>query len=155
MTVKYFLLFVAVYVNYCFTYTPDLTCRRKNEHYECGSACQTTCATLGDVCPIGNNKCVHACYCDEGFARNDYGTCIPEPECFKAPTTDSPQLRNSQDNDKLTTPSRKNARKRRLNFMGITFCSKPFKFINDANTTTFKCKECPGFGFFLGTNKTY
>ena len=31
-----------------------LVCNRPNEEYRCGSACQTTCATLGQRCPIMN-----------------------------------------------------------------------------------------------------
>ncbi|KAH0948344.1 hypothetical protein HN011_009230 [Eciton burchellii] len=31
-----------------------LNCDRPNEEYQCGSACQTTCRTLGKLCPIIN-----------------------------------------------------------------------------------------------------
>ncbi|XP_022816594.1 inducible metalloproteinase inhibitor protein-like [Spodoptera litura] len=79
MSVKLFLLCVTISVNY--VTSAGLVCDRENEHYECGSACQTTCATLGTVCPIVNIRCNDACYCDEGFARDDNGICIPEGEC--------------------------------------------------------------------------
>lgn len=80
MTVNLFLLFVTISVNY--VTSAELKCEHQNEHYECGSACQTTCATLGMVCPIVNIRCNDACYCDEGFARDDNGICVPEGECM-------------------------------------------------------------------------
>nr|AHX25883.1 TIL domain protease inhibitor 2 [Helicoverpa armigera] len=61
--------------------TQSLKCSRSNEHYECGSACQTTCATLGQDCPIVNVRCNDGCYCDEGYARNDVGECIAIDDC--------------------------------------------------------------------------
>ncbi|XP_047036250.1 inducible metalloproteinase inhibitor protein-like [Helicoverpa zea] len=60
--------------------TESIECSGRNEHYECGSACQTTCATLGQECPIANSRC-NGCYCDEGYARNDDGECIPIDDC--------------------------------------------------------------------------
>ncbi|XP_044258427.1 inducible metalloproteinase inhibitor protein [Tribolium madens] len=58
-------------------------CNRPNEHYACGSACQTECVTLGQICPIVNIKCNDACYCNEGYARDKNGDCIPVSECKK------------------------------------------------------------------------
>ncbi|XP_063931736.1 inducible metalloproteinase inhibitor protein-like [Zophobas morio] len=60
-----------------------INCTRPNEYYNCGSACQTECATLGQVCPIVNFRCNDACYCIEGYARNEKGDCIPQSECKK------------------------------------------------------------------------
>lgn len=57
------------------------TCKGPNEFYSCGSACDTECATLGEVCPIINVKCTERCYCKEGFARNSAGVCIPVNQC--------------------------------------------------------------------------
>ncbi|GAB1865603.1 Inducible metalloproteinase inhibitor protein-like [Camponotus japonicus] len=61
------------------TIAHQLDCNRENEEYQCGSACQTTCSNLGEVCPIVNIRCNDACYCKEGFARidNDNSRCIP------------------------------------------------------------------------------
>ncbi|KAJ8732565.1 hypothetical protein PYW07_015164 [Mythimna separata] len=58
-----------------------INCTQPNEHYECGSACQTECATLGQQCPIVNVRCNDACYCNTGYARNSAGTCIPISQC--------------------------------------------------------------------------
>ncbi|KAJ8732216.1 hypothetical protein PYW08_014946 [Mythimna loreyi] len=58
-----------------------INCTRPNEHYECGSACQTECATLGQTCPIVNVRCNDACYCNQGYARDSSGTCIPVSQC--------------------------------------------------------------------------
>ncbi|KAI4494000.1 hypothetical protein M0802_009376 [Mischocyttarus mexicanus] len=60
---------------------PPIICDRPNEHYECGSACQTECRTLGQICPIVNIRCNDDCYCNNGYARNDDGVCIPISEC--------------------------------------------------------------------------
>ncbi|CAH1374190.1 hypothetical protein MTP99_015566 [Tenebrio molitor] len=62
-----------------------IKCTRPNEHYECGSACQTKCTNLGKTCSIVNVRCNDACYCNEGYARNgqDEDTCIPVSECKK------------------------------------------------------------------------
>ncbi|XP_077291695.1 zonadhesin-like [Arctopsyche grandis] len=57
------------------------TCKGPNEFFSCGSACDTTCATLGEVCPIVNIKCNEMCYCKEGFARDSKGVCIPIAQC--------------------------------------------------------------------------
>lgn len=58
-----------------------LVCDRPNEEYRCGSACQTTCATLGQTCPIVNIRCNDDCYCEEGYARDCRGRCIPIKQC--------------------------------------------------------------------------
>lgn len=57
------------------------TCKGANEFYDCGSPCDTTCATLGKQCPIVNVKCTEMCYCKGGFARNSKGVCIPIENC--------------------------------------------------------------------------
>ncbi|KAH1002915.1 hypothetical protein HUJ04_008940 [Dendroctonus ponderosae] len=58
-----------------------INCSRPNEHYLCGSACQNTCETLGQVCPIVNIRCNDSCYCCPGFARDCQDNCVPEPDC--------------------------------------------------------------------------
>lgn len=50
----------------------------KNEFYSCGSACQTTCETFNQTCPIVNIKCNEGYYCIDGYARNRAGVCIPD-----------------------------------------------------------------------------
>nr|WIM01334.1 zonadhesin-like protein 1A [Limnephilus flavicornis] len=52
-----------------------------NEVFACGSACDSTCATLGDICPIINKKCTDKCYCVEGYARDKNNVCIPIKQC--------------------------------------------------------------------------
>lgn len=65
--------------------TPPLECTAPNEEYQCGSPCQIECATLGQICPVVNVKCNDACYCVEGYARDQCGKCIPDksPDCVK------------------------------------------------------------------------
>lgn len=65
-------------------------CKRPNEEYQCGSACQTTCSNLGVACPIVNIRCNDACYCIEGFARldakgqqDDTAPCVEIKNCPK------------------------------------------------------------------------
>lgn len=62
----------------------------KNEFFNCGSACDTTCATLGEACTIINKKCVEMCYCKDGFARDDKGACIPIDQCPIKPCKGDP-----------------------------------------------------------------
>uniref|UniRef100_A0A1A9UR14 TIL domain-containing protein n=1 Tax=Glossina austeni TaxID=7395 RepID=A0A1A9UR14_GLOAU len=52
-----------------------------NEVYDCGSACQVTCATRGTSCPIQNVKCSEGCFCKLGFLRNTAGVCVPVSNC--------------------------------------------------------------------------
>ncbi|XP_023023662.2 inducible metalloproteinase inhibitor protein [Leptinotarsa decemlineata] len=61
--------------------TTKAPCTRPYEEYKCGSACQTECKTLHEVCPVVNKRCHNTCYCIPGYARNDNGRCIPEEEC--------------------------------------------------------------------------
>lgn len=61
--------------------TVPLNCTSPNEEYQCGSACQTECETLGDECPIQNIRCTDACYCEAGYARDNSGICIPTGKC--------------------------------------------------------------------------
>ncbi|OAD54560.1 Inducible metalloproteinase inhibitor protein [Eufriesea mexicana] len=77
------LLFVTLAVLYTAAYAKKLVCDMPNEEYHCGSACQTTCATLGQPCPIKNIRCNDACYCKSGYARNRRGICIPVQNCSK------------------------------------------------------------------------
>ncbi|XP_018571459.1 inducible metalloproteinase inhibitor protein-like [Anoplophora glabripennis] len=56
-------------------------CTRPNEVYNCGSACQTECATLGEPCPIVNFRCNDKCYCVKGYARDGNGDCIKIEDC--------------------------------------------------------------------------
>ncbi|XP_018571454.1 inducible metalloproteinase inhibitor protein-like [Anoplophora glabripennis] len=58
-----------------------INCTRPNEYYDCGSACQTECATLGQPCPIINVRCNDDCYCMDGYARDDNGVCIRIEDC--------------------------------------------------------------------------
>nr|WIM01392.1 zonadhesin-like protein 1B [Limnephilus flavicornis] len=60
--------------------TTPLKCG-KNEFFACGSACDTTCATLGEICPIVNIRCNDMCYCNDGYARNSANVCIPISKC--------------------------------------------------------------------------
>ncbi|CAB3243928.1 unnamed protein product [Arctia plantaginis] len=77
------LLFVAFAVNAFFFTCAQVKCDRPNEHYKCGSACQTTCENYLSLslCPVVNVRCTNACYCVDGFVRNDSGICIPISEC--------------------------------------------------------------------------
>ncbi|PZC85306.1 hypothetical protein B5X24_HaOG201802 [Helicoverpa armigera] len=71
------------------TCVPEAQCPRKcpgpNEHYACGSECDNICSKLSRQnqtnCPIVNKRCNNKCYCNEGFARDDNGVCIPIEQC--------------------------------------------------------------------------
>lgn len=60
-----------------------IDCKRPNEEYQCGSACQTTCENIGQPCPIVNIRCNDDCYCIKGYARDSTGKCIPIANCPK------------------------------------------------------------------------
>ncbi|CAK9795037.1 Inducible metalloproteinase inhibitor protein [Anthophora plagiata] len=74
-------LFIVVVVLATSTFALQINCDRPHEIYACGSACQRTCDNLGQRCPIVNIRCNDACYCEEGYARNSKGTCIPINMC--------------------------------------------------------------------------
>ncbi|XP_012153343.1 venom metalloprotease inhibitor-like [Megachile rotundata] len=78
-----FALFVALAVLSSTILAGKIICNRPHEEYQCGSACQTTCDTLGEPCPIVNIKCNDDCYCKEGYARNRKDICIPIRHCPK------------------------------------------------------------------------
>ncbi|KAM0736161.1 Inducible metalloproteinase inhibitor protein [Formica fusca] len=78
-------LLIALTIFSAQTFANQLCCNRKNEEYQCGSACQTTCSNLGKPCPIRNIRCNDACFCKEGYARisDDNSPCIPISKCPK------------------------------------------------------------------------
>lgn len=82
MAAKLIIILILMNVNVIYSKSGKRPCRRPNEHFECGSVCQKTCASLGVECPIPNVNCHEGCYCDSGFARNAKGKCIPIPLCM-------------------------------------------------------------------------
>ncbi|CAH0627377.1 unnamed protein product [Chrysodeixis includens] len=64
-------------------------CPGDHEHFECASECDNVCATLDRQnktnCPIRKyvnfDICSPKCYCDDGYARDDQGNCIPIKDC--------------------------------------------------------------------------
>ncbi|KAM7347814.1 venom serine protease inhibitor-like [Cochliomyia hominivorax] len=56
-------------------------CPRNEFYTDCGNACQTECATLGDECLIRYIRCPDGCYCNEGYARDANRKCIPISQC--------------------------------------------------------------------------
>ncbi|KAJ0180063.1 hypothetical protein K1T71_004654 [Dendrolimus kikuchii] len=62
-------------------------CTGDHEFYSCGSACDNECDKIATQnrtnCPIRNIKCNEQCYCDDGWARDDKGKCIPVEQCPK------------------------------------------------------------------------
>ncbi|XP_050594403.1 inducible metalloproteinase inhibitor protein-like [Bombus affinis] len=91
-------LFIALMVFCTATSAGKLVCNRPNEEYRCGSACQTTCATLGQRCPIVNIRCNDACYCKEGYARygGDTGMCVSISQCNSKRSAIAQILRSKQ-----------------------------------------------------------
>ncbi|KAM8721438.1 hypothetical protein ACLKA7_007330 [Drosophila subpalustris] len=64
-------------------YITPRNCSSHETYLPCGPSCQSECATLGQPCLIRHIRCPDGCYCDEGFARNAAGTCIPVSQCKK------------------------------------------------------------------------
>ncbi|KAM3962918.1 zonadhesin [Aphomia sociella] len=60
-------------------------CPGEHEYYACGVACDNVCSQLHEQnktnCPIVNIKCNEKCYCEDGYARDDNGICIPIENC--------------------------------------------------------------------------
>ncbi|CAH4008553.1 unnamed protein product [Pieris brassicae] len=56
-----------------------------DEFFFCGPECDNECSTLHEMnrtnCPILNIVCNEKCYCEDGYARDDEGQCIPIEEC--------------------------------------------------------------------------
>lgn len=73
--------------NYTYSslFTDKLKCPGPNEHYECGYVCDNECGRLGERdgtdCQQESYRCIRQCYCDEGFARDEKDTCIPDGNC--------------------------------------------------------------------------
>ncbi|XP_012154590.1 inducible metalloproteinase inhibitor protein [Ceratitis capitata] len=57
------------------------SCPPHETYTACGASCQTECATLNQPCYIRHIRCPDGCYCDEGYARDANGVCIPQSEC--------------------------------------------------------------------------
>ncbi|XP_022219179.2 chymotrypsin-elastase inhibitor ixodidin [Drosophila obscura] len=58
-------------------------CPANESYLPCGPSCQTECATLGQPCLIRHIRCPDGCYCNDGYARNARGACIPQKQCRK------------------------------------------------------------------------
>ncbi|XP_026729507.1 SCO-spondin-like [Trichoplusia ni] len=75
-------------------------CPGDHEHFECASECDNVCATLDRQnktnCPIRRyvhfDICSIRCYCDDGYARDDKGNCIPIEDCGNHTTTEESNL---------------------------------------------------------------
>ncbi|CAJ0582083.1 unnamed protein product, partial [Mesorhabditis spiculigera] len=68
----------------CVNVTID-ACPMNEEWKDCASQCEPTCDTPKPVCPA---LCAtSACQCQEGFYRNDNGTCVVLVDCFSTPIT--------------------------------------------------------------------
>ncbi|XP_011177012.2 inducible metalloproteinase inhibitor protein [Zeugodacus cucurbitae] len=63
------------------SYILHKSCPDHETYTPCGASCQTECATLNEPCLIRNFRCPDGCYCDEGYARDAKGACIPQAEC--------------------------------------------------------------------------
>uniref|UniRef100_A0A2A4JHM5 TIL domain-containing protein n=1 Tax=Heliothis virescens TaxID=7102 RepID=A0A2A4JHM5_HELVI len=60
-------------------------CPGDHEHYACGGPCDDVCSTLQvqNKTSCAYTKCQPSCYCDDGFARDDSGNCIPVEQCHQ------------------------------------------------------------------------
>uniref|UniRef100_A0A1B0AFD2 TIL domain-containing protein n=1 Tax=Glossina pallidipes TaxID=7398 RepID=A0A1B0AFD2_GLOPL len=59
------------------------TCPANEFYTECGDNCQRKCSTLNEPCLIRHIRCPDGCYCNNDYARNADGKCIPIRECPK------------------------------------------------------------------------
>lgn len=63
----------------------SVKCPGDHEYYSCGGACDNVCQLMPyqniTNCPIINVKCNEKCYCEDGYARNSYGICVPISKC--------------------------------------------------------------------------
>ncbi|CAD0198477.1 unnamed protein product [Chrysodeixis includens] len=57
-----------------------LKCPGANEYPSCSLGCDVKCATLGEPNCV-RQVCEPGCFCDEGFARDADGNCIPIENC--------------------------------------------------------------------------
>ncbi|XP_026479560.1 inducible metalloproteinase inhibitor protein-like [Ctenocephalides felis] len=56
-------------------------CNGGHEWCGCGSFCDVECGKIGEDCPIQNIKCTDRCYCDPGYARDEFCNCVPFDKC--------------------------------------------------------------------------
>ncbi|RVE49280.1 hypothetical protein evm_006074 [Chilo suppressalis] len=79
------------YLGTCITEKQCDMCNKKNEFYDCGSACDNECINIDKQnrtnCPIVNIVCNKKCYCEDGYARDESGNCIPVSQCKCQPQT--------------------------------------------------------------------
>lgn len=60
----------------------EIVCGPNEEYNCCGSTCEITCATLGEIC-ISPSVCIPGCYCKAGFVRKvPRGKCIRPLKCL-------------------------------------------------------------------------
>ncbi|XP_017773896.1 PREDICTED: inducible metalloproteinase inhibitor protein-like [Nicrophorus vespilloides] len=83
VAITIFIILVLVQFQFTSAAGRRFRCRKQNEHYECGSMCQTRCTNLGKKCRIQTDRCKDGCYCKNGFARDTLGECIPVDKCPK------------------------------------------------------------------------
>ncbi|CAB3243771.1 unnamed protein product [Arctia plantaginis] len=78
----------------CITKAQCDQCSGKNEFFACDSACDNECSSLHKQnrtnCPIKNIICNQRCYCENGYARDQKGHCIPVEKCPPAKTCKGP-----------------------------------------------------------------
>ena len=56
-------------------------CPENETYFQCGAPCQRECATLGQPCLRRFIRCPDGCYCNNEYAGNAQGKCIPITEC--------------------------------------------------------------------------
>nr|XP_049703200.1 zonadhesin isoform X3 [Helicoverpa armigera] len=78
----------------CVTEKQCNKCPGEHEHYACGGPCDDVCSTLHvqNKTTCAFTECQPSCYCDDGYARNDSGICIPIEECAATVAQDTEYL---------------------------------------------------------------
>nr|XP_022900357.1 inducible metalloproteinase inhibitor protein-like [Onthophagus taurus] len=78
---KYAIVFAILVATTYIACTDACECGGLNEVYGEGPSCDQTCAKLDQSCYIVNIKANKRCYCIDGYARNEWGICVPKAFC--------------------------------------------------------------------------
>ncbi|XP_028159136.1 zonadhesin-like [Ostrinia furnacalis] len=130
-------------------------CTGPHEYYSCGGACDNVCDTIREQnqtnCPIINVKCNEMCYCEEGYARDYKGECIPIKDCPVCPTNERydpcPEtLCGPKTCDEAGFPKNCTPREDGAPCPGKPGCVCRDGYLRDENGRCIQSNECPSCG---------
>lgn len=141
------------YLGDCITGHQCDLCRGKNEFFACNSACNNECATIATQnrtnCPIKNIVCNPRCYCDDGYAEDAAGNCIPVEQCPCSPVCSENEVLDdcpsNSPSDYCPKSEHDNYSAPKPNPCPPPACKCKFNYRRAANGTCIPTTDCPPF----------